>query len=121
MIYNQKIFQIQDNSDAKAIEVLSAIFSPNVKNTTGYEEIEIVEVRTLLGTIKGKTVLIDDGTEMNTFLGIPYAQPPVGNLRFVPPKPVYGYKDFEAFSFSNSCPQKDEFQEGIIKIYFYLI
>jgi carboxylesterase type B len=103
----------QEISDAEGIKTLAAVFSPNVKNTTGYEEVDTVEVATLLGTIKGKTVLTDDGTEINTFLGIPYAQPPVGNLRFVPPRPVYGYKDFEAFSFGSSCPQKDElFQES---------
>lgn len=102
----------QEISDAEMIKILGTIFSPNVKNTTGYEEVDDVEVATLLGNIKGKTVVTDDGTEMNTFLGIPYAQPPVGNLRFVPPRPVYGYKDFQAFSFGNSCPQKDEFEEG---------
>ena len=64
------------------IKILGTIFSPNAKNTTGYEEVDDVEVATLLGTIKGKTVVTEDGTEMNTFLGIPYAQPPVGNLRY---------------------------------------
>jgi para-nitrobenzyl esterase len=43
---------------------------------------------------------------MNKFLGIPYAAPPVGNLRWKPPQPVarwHGLRD--ATEFANHCPQ----------------
>ncbi len=43
---------------------------------------------------------------MNKFLGIPYAAPPVGNLRWRPPQPAarwHGLRD--ATEFANHCPQ----------------
>ncbi len=69
-----------------------------------------------MGTILGKKVVTEDGMEMNVFLGIPYAQPPVDRLRFQTPRPVYGYKDFEAFAFGNSCPQQKFFIQVIYLI-----
>ena len=46
---------------------------------------------------------------MNTFLGIPYAAPPVGNLRWRPPQPVKKWKDtLDATKYANTCPQVTE-------------
>jgi carboxylesterase type B len=43
---------------------------------------------------------------VNQFLGIPFAQPPLGNLRFSPPKEVPPWKDgYEATSQPNACMQ----------------
>ena len=46
---------------------------------------------------------------VNVFLGIPYAAPPVGQLRWRPPKPVEPWTDVrDATHFGNNCPQITE-------------
>ncbi|XP_054163954.1 uncharacterized protein LOC128961720 [Oppia nitens] len=72
---------------------------------------EEVSVRLKDGFITGKreTVL---GKELNVFRGIPYAQPPVGPLRFrrpLPPKPRTD--PIEAFDFSPACRQNGQMFE----------
>jgi para-nitrobenzyl esterase len=43
---------------------------------------------------------------MNEFLGIPYAAPPVGALRWKPPQPPAGWHGLlDATKFANHCPQ----------------
>ena len=36
-----------------------------------------------LGKLKGKEDVARDGTRYYSFTGVPYAQPPVGDLRYV--------------------------------------
>ena len=58
-------------------------------------------------------VRIDDGlirgasaTGVNSFLGLPYAAPPTGNLRWRPPQPAAGWSGVrDATQFGPSCPQ----------------
>lgn len=45
-------------------------------------------VRTRAGEVRGLWRVLADGTRSAAFLGVPYAQPPVGDLRFAPPQPV---------------------------------
>jgi para-nitrobenzyl esterase len=53
------------------------------------------------GAVLGMTV---DG--VNQFLGIPYAVPPLGALRWLPPKPFGKFKSpFQATEFGNECTQ----------------
>lgn len=63
------------------------------------------------GKIIGKTRYFPDEHAdikyVNTFLGIPYASPPVHNLRFKPPQPPAAWRPatYEATSFRNVCAQ----------------
>ncbi|XP_065167917.1 juvenile hormone esterase-like [Atheta coriaria] len=60
------------------------------------------------GVLKGQTEKTKSGVEFNSFLGIPYAQPPIGELRFKapqPPKPWQGIR--QATKEGNICYHKD--------------
>ncbi|KAH7928750.1 alpha/beta-hydrolase [Leucogyrophana mollusca] len=60
------------------------------------------------------TVTLDDATvtgvsagSVSKFLGIPFAQPPTGQLRFQLPQPIPAYNaSFSATAFGPSCPQQ---------------
>ncbi|KAH7883016.1 Alpha/Beta hydrolase protein [Phlebopus sp. FC_14] len=55
------------------------------------------------GTFQG----FDSAANTESFLGVPFAQPPLGNLRFnkpLPPLPFNGVRN--ATSFGNACPQQ---------------
>ena len=57
------------------------------------------------GPVKGKEV-VKDGKTQYEFLGVPYAQPPVGDLRFLPPQPVKPWVEVrEAFEDGATCIQ----------------
>ena len=43
---------------------------------------------------------------VNTFLGVPYAAPPVGALRWMPPAPPAHHALLDATKFANNCAQK---------------
>ena len=63
-------------------------------------------------------VRIDDGLVRGTtagtvdeFLGLPYAAPPIGNLRWRPPAPPASWQGVrDATQFGPSCPQSDSEQ-----------
>lgn len=46
------------------------------------------EVITTSGRVRGKAASVEK--EVSVYLGIPYAQPPVGDLRFAPPQKLIG-------------------------------
>ena len=74
-----------------------------------------VVVNTALGSITGKREGI-----VNTFLGIPFAEPPTGNFRFRPPRPkrAWAPASYQAFSFSPECLQSSLYtnaDDGSIK------
>ncbi|KAK5658418.1 hypothetical protein OQA88_2395 [Cercophora sp. LCS_1] len=60
-------------------------------------------VQTSGGTVRGT---VDPSTPcVRRFLGIPYAQPPVGDLRFAPPEPTKPFGALDATRTPPSCPQ----------------
>ncbi len=63
------------------------------------------QVTSVLRTDSGPLRGIEQG-EMNAYLGIPYAAPPVGDLRWMPPQtPPAWTSVFEASKFGSSCAQ----------------
>ena len=63
-------------------------------------------VQTNSGAVVGKTETLPHGKSVFEYLGIPYAEPPIGELRFAAPKPAKpwsGTKD--AKEFGAECPQ----------------
>ncbi|XP_077180758.1 cholinesterase-like [Paroedura picta] len=62
-------------------------------------------VVTSSGRIRGKHLPAGSGT-VTAYLGIPYAEPPVGKLRFQKPVPHQPWSPIlDATNFGNSCPQ----------------
>jgi para-nitrobenzyl esterase len=57
-------------------------------------------VNTTDGPVRG---IVKNG--VNQFLGIPYAAPPVGDLRWRPPAPPAHHALLDATEFANTCPQ----------------
>lgn len=47
-------------------------------------------IKTSSGPVRGHVGTVE--SDVSTYLGIPYALPPVGNLRFMPPEKYYGDK-----------------------------
>ena len=63
---------------------------------------EVPDVFTESGPLRG---IIRD--QVDEYLGIPYAAPPVGNLRWMPPKPYGRWPGIlQATQFGNVCPQE---------------
>src|ERR1700742_4833029 len=59
-------------------------------------------VKTSSGSIKGHASAWK--SSVSEYLGVPFAEPPVGSLRFMAPKPYKSEKVVNAADFSASCP-----------------
>merc|ERR1711881_501308 len=74
----------------------------------------LVSVHTFLGVAKGVKTETESGTPYFTFKGIPYAQPPVGSLRFQPPLPSSSWGEtLVATEDGPACPHQHSFGEDI--------
>lgn len=65
-------------------------------------------VQTESGKVVGKIETLLLGKSVYTYLGIPFAEPPVGELRFAAPKPAKAWSETRnATEYGASCPQPD--------------
>jgi para-nitrobenzyl esterase len=72
-----------------------------------------LEVKTAQGKVQGKT--INDG-KVRAYLGIPYAAPPVGELRWKAPEPPAKWKGTrEATKFGAHCAQNHVFDDMVFQ------
>ena len=63
-------------------------------------------VQTEFGAVVGKIEAVAHCETVYEYLGIPYAEPPVGELRFAAPKPAKPWSGIkEATEFGAECPQ----------------
>ena len=65
------------------------------------------------GVVVGQVMEID-GKQLNVFTGIPFAKPPIGDLRFRKPVPIDNWNESKnVFDFQGACPQDlTRFQTG---------
>lgn len=49
---------------------------------SGYPCVPSRVIETKSGRVQGKTFILEDGKEVDAFLGIPYGKPPIGEMRF---------------------------------------
>ncbi|CAG2120014.1 unnamed protein product [Medioppia subpectinata] len=70
------------------------------------EFIACIDVKTTSGVVRGQTINVFD-ISIDQFLGIPYAEPPVGRLRFAKPEPIKTPKPdiIDATKPKNACIQ----------------
>nr|CAD7431044.1 unnamed protein product [Timema monikensis] len=68
---------------------------------------QYVSVNIQQGTLRGNTTSTVSGTTYYTFRGIPYAKPPVGELRFTAPQAVDPWTEsIDVFEFGSMCKQQ---------------
>ncbi|CAG2171254.1 unnamed protein product, partial [Oppiella nova] len=107
-----KVLLMRSQYDSVAIDLMKSIkLTLDPKNLMNPNKFEIqaknVSVLVENGEIHGFTQTFN-GTELETYLGIPYAEPPVGPLRFQRPVPTKKWsKPVEAFQWPNACYQSD--------------
>ncbi|KYQ46763.1 Venom carboxylesterase-6 [Trachymyrmex zeteki] len=69
-------------------------------------------VKTPLGGLKGYYKVSQNGRKYEAYEGIPYALPPIGKLRFKPPRPIPAWTgELSATKFGSECIQYDHIPE----------
>ncbi|KAK6750229.1 hypothetical protein RB195_002304 [Necator americanus] len=74
-------------------------------------------VRTRSGPVRGREYQLNDGRIVDMYMGIPYAEPPIGKLRFQKPQPVKHWtEEMDCVKFGPRCPQTDEYFAQFLNI-----
>lgn len=70
--------------NSRFIRPISVLFNHNkfILSTCKMKIKESRIIETSKGKVQGKTYVFDDGNSASAYLGIPYAKPPIGELRF---------------------------------------
>jgi carboxylesterase type B len=98
---NPRIQAFVDTPGKAPLDSLDTLSQPPVTTLQG---IAIDPVRTSVGWIQGRQAQ-KPWSRVNQFLGIPYAQPPIGELRWMRPQPRNWTGVFSAFNHARPCPQ----------------
>lgn len=78
------------------------------------KELSDLVITTALGKIRGTILPSQAGRNFYAFRGIPYAKPPVDNLRFKPPEPIEQWFDILDATFDGpKCPQPGLFSDDV--------
>lgn len=85
----------------------SLLFFPSLLLLVTCDQLDRRTVTVRLGQTGQVTGLVEvfDGKELNVFRGVPYAQPPLGDLRFRRPVPLKTFGAVEALGFASACAQ----------------
>ena len=75
---------------------------------------KVVYRETRLGTVSGNLVTAPT-VQYEEYLGIPYAEPPLGYLRFLPPVPLNTLKDKENKRYHTAPPACPQVMPGSVK------
>ncbi|XP_024876595.1 acetylcholinesterase-like [Temnothorax curvispinosus] len=93
----------ETSSDARSSRSSEEL--PRPAAVTGHPDDPLV-VHTRNGMIRGKSMVATTGKRVDTWFGIPYAQKPIGPLRFRHPRPVERWSGvLNATTLPNSCVQ----------------
>lgn len=92
---------------AQAVLAVVTWLASTLVDATSGEQCEaspskFLNVQTTNGLIEGH--IASDAPCVVEYLGIPYAKPPVGDLRFASPQRYEGSDSYEAKNFSSDCP-----------------
>ncbi|CAG2113520.1 unnamed protein product [Medioppia subpectinata] len=96
----------------KKLMPIIALIGLTITATVRCDDSPVVTVQTANGIVNGRSEHFD-GREYNVFLGVPYAEPPVGGLRFKKPVPVQSWSEpRETSQWPAPCHQTNPFLEN---------
>ena len=105
-IYYEPLHSLMTTSSSDQTTSRSMLFSANPSNQIyKVDALSSVFVKTKAGTVQGERIDILN-KEIDVFLGIPYAEPPLGDLRFRKPREVKPWNGiYRAIRHSRPCLQ----------------